>query len=73
MKVKVENIIDGKTFRATSTSYKKHNKYKKYITFHKSYLVHFEGEDIKLGQEVNINQTKPMSKRKRWILRKEGV
>jgi small subunit ribosomal protein S17 len=69
MKVKVENIIDGKTFKAVATSYKKHDKYKKYITTHKSYLVHFEGQDIKIGQEVSIDQCRPVSKRKRWTLR----
>ncbi len=73
MKVKVENIIDNKTFRGVSTSYKKHKKYEKYITSHKSYLIHFEGEDIKVGQEVSVDQSKPISKRKRWRLRSEGV
>lgn len=72
MKVKVENIIDNKTFRGVATSYKEHKKYKKYITSHKSYLVHFEGQDIKVGQEVIIDQSRPISKRKRWTLR-EGV
>jgi len=71
MKVKVENIIDDKTFKAVATSYKKHKKYEKYITSHKSYLVHFDGQDIKVGQEVLIDQSKPISKRKRWRL-KEG-
>ena len=73
MKVKVEKIIDNKTFRGTATSYKKHTKYEKYITSHKSYLIHFDGEDIKIGQEVSVSQSRPISKRKRWKLTKEDV
>jgi len=73
MKVKVENIIDNKTFKGIATSYKPHKKYKKYITSHTKYLVHFEGQNIEIGQEVSIEQCRPISKRKRWVLRKEGV
>ena len=70
MKVKVKNIIDSKTFKATATSYKKHKKYEKYVTSYKNYLVHFDGQKIEVGQEVLIEQCRPMSKLKRWILRK---
>lgn len=73
MKVKVEKIIDNRTFRGTVTSYKKHTKYEKYLTSYKSYLIHFEGEDLKIGQEVSVVQSRPISKRKRWKLIKEGV
>jgi small subunit ribosomal protein S17 len=68
MKVKVLNIIDDKTFKGVATSYKKHPKYKKYVTSYKKYLVHFEGKGITVGDEVVITETRPISKRKRWIL-----
>lgn len=68
MKVKILNIIDDKTFKAVATSYKKHPKYEKYVTTYKKYLVHNEGKDIKVGDEVIISETRPLSKRKRWIL-----
>ncbi len=68
MKVKVLNIIDNKTFKGVATSYKKHPKYKKYITSYKTYLVHFEGKNVSIGDEVSINETRPISKKKRWIL-----
>jgi len=71
MKVVVKNIIDNNTFKAVATSYKKHAKYKKYITSYKNYLVHFEGQDLKVGQEVFISQSRPISKRKRWVLKME--
>lgn len=68
MKVKVLNIIDNKTFKGVATSYKKHAKYKKYVTSYKKYLVHFEGDCVSVGDEVTISETRPISKNKRWIL-----
>jgi ribosomal protein S17 len=69
MKVKILNIIDNKTFKAVATTYKPHKKYGKYLTSHKKYLVHYEGEKVlNVGEEVLISQTKPISKTKRWIL-----
>lgn len=69
MKVKVLNIIDSKTFKAEATLYKAHEKYGKYLTSHKKYLVHYEGDQkLEVGQEVSIIETRPISKRKRWKL-----
>lgn len=69
MKVKILNIIDSKTFKAIATMYKAHKKYGKYLTSHKKYLVHYEGDKtLNIGEEVLISQTKPISKNKRWIL-----
>jgi len=68
MRVKVLNIIDDKTFKALSTSYKKHPKYGKYITTHKKYLVDSSGKKVEVGQEVEIVSSRPISKRKRWAL-----
>jgi len=68
MKIKVLNIIDNKTFKGVATSYKKHPKYGKYVTTYKKYLVHFDGQDVKVGDEVSIVETRPISKKKRWKL-----
>lgn len=68
MKVKVLNIIDESTFKAEATSFKKHPKYGKYITRHKKYLVDSSGKTVEVGQEVEIQPTRPISKRKRWAL-----
>jgi small subunit ribosomal protein S17 len=70
MKVIVLNIIDGNTFKATSTTYKKHPRYGKYITTHKKYLVEYAGKKVNIGEEVNIVESKPISKFKRWALLK---
>ncbi len=70
MKVKILNIIDSKTFKAIATMYKAHKKYGKYLTSHKKYLVHYEGEKpLNIGEEVLISQTRPISKNKRWIFK----
>lgn len=69
MKVKILNIIDDKTFKAEATLYRPHAKYGKYLTSHKKYLVHCEeAKKLVVGQEVEITQTRPISKRKRWAL-----
>jgi len=69
MKVTVSNIIDQKTFKAVSTTYKKHPKYGKYSTEHKKYLVDSSGSTVEVGQEVEIVGSRPLSKRKRWALK----
>ena len=69
MKVKVLNIIDTKTFKALSTAYKKHLRYGKYITIHKKYIVDSCGEKVEIGQEVEIVNSRPLSKRKKWALK----
>lgn len=69
MKVTVLNIIDNKTFKATSSSYQKHSRYGKYVTTHKKYLVESLGQEIKIGKEVDIVASKPISRKKRWSLK----
>jgi len=43
-----------------------HSLYKKIITKHKKYLVHYTGKDIKIGDKISIEEGKPMSKRKNF-------
>jgi ribosomal protein S17 len=70
MKVKILSIVDSKTFKAESTLYKAHEKYGKYITTNKKYLVHYEDTSkLKIGDDVVISQSKPISKRKKWVLK----
>ena len=68
MKVKVLDIIDKKTFKAFATSYKKHSRYKKYISVRKEYLVESNGCDLYIGKEVEIKSSRPLSKNKRWVI-----
>lgn len=48
--------------------YVKHPKYKKYQRRTKKYLVHDAGNTAQVGQKVEIRETAPISKRKRFTL-----
>lgn len=48
--------------------YVKHPKYKKYQRRTKKYLVHDAGNTATVGSKVEIKETAPMSKRKRFTL-----
>ncbi|MHC4940405.1 MAG: 30S ribosomal protein S17 [Planctomycetota bacterium] len=46
----------------------KHPKYGKYVVASKKYLVHDEGNEAREGDRVEISETRPLSKNKRWRL-----
>lgn len=48
--------------------YVKHPKYKKYLRRTKKYLVHDAGNSAQVGDKVEIKETRPVSKRKRFEL-----
>jgi len=51
-----------------------HPVYKKYITRSKNYQAHDEGNAFKVGDTVRIEESRPLSKTKRWVvLAKEGA
>ncbi len=45
---------------------KKHKRYLKYFNVTKRYKAHDEDNEYKKGDEVVIEETKPISKEKRW-------
>ncbi|HMB17309.1 MAG TPA: 30S ribosomal protein S17 [Candidatus Paceibacterota bacterium] len=45
---------------------KKHKRYLKYFNVTKRYKAHDENNEYKKGDEVVIEETKPISKEKRW-------
>jgi small subunit ribosomal protein S17 len=45
-----------------------HPVYKKYINRSKKYCVHDEANSYKIGQIVSIQENKPISKRKKWVV-----
>ncbi len=49
-----------------------HPVYKKFITRSKKYAAHDETNRFKTGDTVRIEESKPISKRKRWIVLTEG-
>ncbi len=46
-----------------------HKQFKKYITRSKKYMAHDEEEQCKKGDRVLIEETRPLSRRKRWRVR----
>jgi small subunit ribosomal protein S17 len=50
-----------------------HPIYKKFIRRSKKYSAHDENNTHKIGEEVNIRECRPISKRKRWEVVAEGA
>jgi len=57
-----------KTVVVSITRLKKHPKYKKYYKVSKKYKAHDEKGEYHVGDKVLIQETRPMSKGKRWIV-----
>jgi small subunit ribosomal protein S17 len=69
MKAKIISIIDSKTIKVSSTTYKKHEKYGKYITVSKNYLVDTDEKNVVIGQEIEIISSRPISRKKKWTIK----
>ena len=48
--------------------YVQHPKYKKYMKLSKKFLVHNPGNTVAIGDKVTIQETRPISKRKHFII-----
>ena len=59
-----------KTRVVTVHSYKTHPKYKKRFRVSKKYYAHDEKNTYKIGDQVTIYETRPLSKLKRWTVEK---
>jgi small subunit ribosomal protein S17 len=57
-----------KTIVVEITRLVKHMKFKKYIRRKIKYVVHDEKNEAKKGNKVQISETRPISKSKRWKL-----
>jgi small subunit ribosomal protein S17 len=57
-----------KTRVAVSENLRQHPLYKKYIRYRTKYYFHDEKEESKTGDIVLIEETRPLSKLKRWRL-----
>jgi small subunit ribosomal protein S17 len=47
---------------------RKHPKYKKYFKISRKFKAHDETNAYRTGDKVNIQETRPMSKDKRWVV-----
>jgi small subunit ribosomal protein S17 len=69
---KVGRVVSDKmdkTVVVSVDSVRRHPLYHKRITRSKKFLAHDEANTCKPGDLVRIEETRPMSKRKRWIVR----
>jgi len=57
-----------KTITVQVTRLEKHKKYKKYLRRHTKFYAHDEKREAKVGDTVQIVETRPLSKLKRWRL-----
>lgn len=55
-----------KTVVVSITRRYKHPKYKKYVKEMKRYKAHDEQNECRVGDKVLIEETRPLSKQKRW-------
>jgi small subunit ribosomal protein S17 len=56
----------AKTAVVEITGFKKHPKYLKYYKVTKRFKAHDENKEYKVGDRVVIEETRPISKEKRW-------
>lgn len=67
---KLEGIIvsnkPDKTAIVSVKSLKAHKKYKKRFLIHKKFAAHDPNNDCRIGDKVQIIESAPVSKRKRW-------
>lgn len=74
--IKKKQILKGlvisnkmnKTLVVKSERIVKHNKYKKFIKYFSKFFVHDENNNSKPGDLIYFIETKPISKKKVWIL-----
>jgi len=58
----------AKTRVVAVTRLKKHPRYQKFYKVTKNFKAHDENNEYKKGDKVTIEETRPMSKDKRWII-----
>lgn len=69
LKGKVSSDKTEKTITVAVERRKKHPVYHKIINFTKKFLAHDETNTAKLGDTVVIEESRPFSKRKTWVLK----
>lgn len=68
LKVKVLKKAGDKTVVGKLAVLKKHPVYKKYVKVTKKYMIHDESNRVQAGEEIFIKSSRPISKRKTWIV-----
>ena len=60
-----------KTVTVSVSSMWQHPLYKKSVKRSKKYACHYEGIELKLGEKVEIQESKPISKTKHFVVTKK--
>jgi small subunit ribosomal protein S17 len=68
LKGEVVKVSGTKTIKVKVASRKAHPLLGKVITTTKNYLAHDENAVAKVGDNVSIQESRPLSKLKRWVL-----
>ena len=68
LKGKVIKNKNQKTIIVDVESTYMHKKYKKFLKKNKKFAVHDENNEVKIGDRVQIIESRPISKTKRFIL-----
>jgi small subunit ribosomal protein S17 len=68
----VTSIVGNKTVMVKVRKHRKDPKYKKQIAYDVKYMAHSE-ELIALGTVVEIEESRPISKRKAWVVIKQQL
>ena len=63
---KVTSVKMKKTVIVTVTATIRHKRYGKVMSRDTTFFAHDENDECKLGDEVTIEETRPLSKLKRW-------
>ena len=67
---KIEKVISNDTVSVAVTKVKAQPLYKKVIRIRKNYIAHvFENGGIVEGADVEIEESKPISKLKKWVVK----
>jgi small subunit ribosomal protein S17 len=67
----VSDAMD-KTVVVAVSRRKQHPIYRKQFTVTKKYLAHDETNKVKVGEKIQIIESRPLSKRKRWVIVEPG-
>jgi small subunit ribosomal protein S17 len=68
VKVKIIKIAGNKTIVGEAFYMRQHPVYKKYVKVLRKYMIHDEDNSVKVGDEIFIKSSRPISKRKVWVI-----
>jgi small subunit ribosomal protein S17 len=71
LKGKVVSVKMTNTIVVAVETIKPHPKYQKRITVTKKYKAHYTGAELKAGDRVLLEESRPISKDKHWVVKEK--